>query len=64
MKSLQKAFDILEYVVLQNGEPVTPTRAAAALSINLATCTRIMGELVKRGYLVQISRPGYYFRRG
>ena len=60
MKSLQKALDILEYVVLQNGERVTPTRAADALSINLATCTRIMGELVKRGYLVQISRKDGY----
>ena len=60
MKSLQKTFDILEYVVLQNGEPVTPTRAAEALSINTATCTRIMGELVKRSYLVQISRREGY----
>ena len=60
MKSLQKALDILEYVVLQNGERVTPTRAAEALTINLATCTRIMGELVKRGYLVQISRKDGY----
>ena len=60
MKSLQKALDILEYVVLQNGERVTPSRAAEALSINLATCTRIMGELVKRGYLVQISRKDGY----
>ena len=60
MKSLHKTFDILEYVVLQNGERVTPTQVAEALSINLATCTRIMGELVKRGYLVQISRKEGY----
>ena len=60
MKSLQKALDILEYVVLQNGERVTPTKAAEALSVNLATCTRIMGELVKRGYLEQISRKEGY----
>lgn len=60
MKSLQKTFDILEYVVLQNGERVTPTRVSEALRINLATCTRIMGELVKRGYLVQISRKDGY----
>lgn len=60
MKSLQKVFDILEYVVLQNGEPVTPSRAAESLSINPATCTRIMGELVKRSYLVQISRRDGY----
>lgn len=60
MKSLQKAIDILEYVVLQNGERVTPSRVSEALTINLATCTRIMGELVKRGYLVQVSRKEGY----
>ena len=60
MKSLQKSLDVLEYVVLQNGEKVTPSRAAEALSLNLATCTRIMGEFVKRGYLVQVSRKDGY----
>jgi len=60
MKSLHKTFDILEYVVLQNGECVTPSRAAEALDVNPATCTRIMGELVKRGYLTQVSRKNGY----
>ncbi|MBO4630410.1 MAG: hypothetical protein J5858_00665 [Lentisphaeria bacterium] len=60
MKSLQKTFDILEYVVLRNGESVTPSRAAEELGINTVTCTRIMGELVKRGYLVQVSRKEGY----
>ena len=60
MKSLHKIFDILEYVVLQNGRRVTPTEAADAVGINIATCTRIMGELVKRGYLEQISRKDGY----
>ena len=60
MKSLGKALDILEYAVLQNGERVTPTRTANALGINLATCTRIMRELMKRDYLVQISRKDGY----
>lgn len=60
MKSLQKTFDILEYVTLQNGMVVTPSAAAKALRINLATCTRIMGELVGRGYLVKISRKAGY----
>lgn len=60
MKSLQKTFDILEYVVLQNGRPVTPSDAAENLKINLVTCTRIMGELTGRGYLVQISRKTGY----
>lgn len=60
MKSLHKTFDILEYVVLQNGQSVTPSEAAAALGVNLVTCTRIMGELTDRGYLVKISRKDGY----
>lgn len=60
MKSLQKSLDVLEYVVLRNGEKVTPSRVAEALALNLATCTRIMGEFVKRGYLVQVSRKDGY----
>lgn len=60
MKSLHKTFDILEYVVLQNGANVTPTRAAEALSINSVTCTRIMAELVNRGYLTRVSRKDGY----
>lgn len=60
MKSLHKTFDILEYVVLQNGRKVTPSDAADAVGVNLATCTRIMGELVDRGYLVKVSRKEGY----
>ena len=60
MKSLHKTFDILEYVILQNGANVTPSAAAEALGVNLATCTRIMGELVKRGYLEKVSRKSGY----
>lgn len=60
MKSLHKTFDILEYVVLQNGRRVTPSEVAEGVGINIATCTRIMGELLKRGYLEQISRKEGY----
>ncbi|OQA85413.1 MAG: hypothetical protein BWY31_01935 [Lentisphaerae bacterium ADurb.Bin242] len=60
MKSLHKTFDILEYVILQNGRKVTPSNAAEAVGVNLATCTRIMGELVDRGYLVKVSRKEGY----
>lgn len=60
MKSLHKTFDILEYVILRNGKKVLPSEAAEALDINLATCTRIMGELVKRGYLEKVSRKSGY----
>ena len=60
MKSLQKTLDILEYISLRNGESVTPCEAAEALKVNPATCTRIMGELVKRGYLEKVSRRSGY----
>ena len=60
MKSLHKSFYILEYVILQNGRKITPSDAAEAVGVNLATCTRIMGELVDRGYLVKVSRKEGY----
>ena len=60
MKSVQKTFDVLEYVFLRNGSSVTPSEAAEALSINLVTATRIMGSLVKRGYLIKVSRKEGY----
>ena len=60
MKSLQKIFDVLEYVVLRNGANVTPTEVANALSLNLATATRILSELVLRGYLTHLSRKEGY----
>lgn len=60
MKSLQKTFDLLEYVFLQNGASVTPSEAAEALEINLVTATRILGSLVQRGYLIKVSRKDGY----
>ena len=60
MKSLYKIFDILEFVVLQNGRTVTPSETARACSLNVATCTRIMKELASIGYLEQISRMAGY----
>ena len=59
-KSLHKALDILEYVVLQCGRHVTPSEVAEYANLNAATCTRIMGELVERGYLDKISRKSGY----
>ncbi|MPM68537.1 hypothetical protein SDC9_115470 [bioreactor metagenome] len=60
MKSLHKIFDILEYVVLRDGGKITPSEAAEFTGLNLATCTRIMGELVARGYLDKVSRREGY----
>ncbi|OGV50288.1 MAG: hypothetical protein A2017_06785 [Lentisphaerae bacterium GWF2_44_16] len=60
MKSLHKALDILEYVLNLEGKPVTPGKAAEAIGLNECTCVRIMGEMVKRGYLEKVSRKAGY----
>ncbi len=60
MKSLQKTLDLLELTVLQSGVPLTPSRTAETLGLNLVTCSRILGELADRGYLERVSlREGY-----
>ena len=64
MKSLHKTLDILEYVLIRNGEGVTPSEAAAATDLNLATCARIMGQLTARGYLHRLSRKEGYIAGG
>ena len=60
MKSLKKAFDLLEYVVAQGGVPVTPTACAEATGWNAVTCTRILGELTELGYLEKVTRKSGY----
>ncbi len=60
MKSLSKTFDILEYIILQNGRSVTPSEIAAELKLNLVTSTRILGFLANRGYLEHVSRREGY----
>ncbi|HEX2951791.1 MAG TPA: hypothetical protein VHV83_19825, partial [Armatimonadota bacterium] len=44
----------------QDGKPLTPSQAAAATGVNVATCVRIMAELVDAGYLAKISRRSGY----
>jgi hypothetical protein len=60
MTSLIKVFAIIEYVARKNGVCVTPSEVAAHTELNIASCTRIMGELVKHGYLLKISRREGY----
>lgn len=60
MKSLKKAFDLLEFVVAQGGVPVTPTACAEATGWNSVTCTRILGELTELGYLEKVTRKSGY----
>ena len=60
MNSFEKIFEIFEYVVLQCGKAVTPSEAASATGLHLATCSRIMTDLAERGYLEQLSRRSGY----
>ncbi len=60
MKSLNRALDILEYVVCHEGTPITPTEAAEACGTNVASCVRTLRTLVERGYLEQVSRRDGY----
>ncbi len=60
MKSLNKAFDIMEYVLSQDGLPVTPANVANDLGIPVATCVRSLETLVARGYVEKISRRTGY----
>jgi DNA-binding IclR family transcriptional regulator len=60
MKSLDKAFGILELVTNMGGQPVTPGVVAAELDLNGATCVRFMKYLSRRGYLEQVSRKDGY----
>ena len=60
MNSLSKVLSIIEVVFAQDGMPVTPSQAAAATGLNLATCARIMTELVEAGYLEKVSRRSGY----
>lgn len=60
MNNLSKALSLVELVFAQDGKPVTPSQAAAGTGINLATCARIMTELVEAGYLDKVSRRSGY----
>ncbi len=60
MKSLSKTFDILEYIFNKDGAPATPGEVAENIKINATTCSRIIGELVERGYIERVSRRTGY----
>ena len=60
MDTLNKSFDLLEFVLLQNGRPVTPTEAARYTGLPLSTATRILSALAGRGYLDKVSRKSGY----
>lgn len=59
IKVLQKAFEVIQ-CISENGTEMTPTAIAQSLGINLATCVRILRELMALGYVEQSGpRQGY-----
>jgi DNA-binding IclR family transcriptional regulator len=59
-KSLNKALEILEYLMNRKGTPVTPSELAEALELNAPTCIRILNGFAAKGYISQKSRKEGY----
>ena len=60
MKSLHKTLDVFEFILNRDGLPATPGEIASAIEINVATCSRILSELMQRGYIEKVSRNKGY----
>lgn len=60
IKVLDKIFQVLEVVAAESPNPVTPMQIALKLGMNRPTCSRILGELTERGYLMRVSRQTGY----
>ncbi len=60
IKVLGKIFEVLELVVCESPNPMTPMEIAGKLKMNRPTCSRILKELSDAGYLVRISRQSGY----
>ena len=60
IKVLDKIFQVLEVVAAESPNPVTPMQIALKLGMNRPTCSRILGELTERGYLMRVSRQAGY----
>lgn len=60
IKVLDKAFGILELLVIASPDSVKPGAIAAALNINNATCSRILKDLSDAGYVEKVSRESGY----
>ena len=59
-KVLDKTFGILEAIVKQSPNPVSPTALAEELEINRTTCSRLLKALLDDGYILKVSRQlGY-----
>ncbi len=60
IKVLDKAFSILETIVLNSPRPMRISVLAEQFGINNATCARIIRDLTDAGYVIQISRQEGY----
>lgn len=60
IKVLDKIFLVLETVVSESPNPVTPLWIASKLGMNRPTCSRILKELTDAGYLMHVSRQTGY----
>lgn len=60
IKVLDKAFCILELLVIASPDTVKPGVIAASLNINNATCSRILKDLGDAGYVEKVSREAGY----
>jgi len=60
MKTIDTALDILEYIVNNDAQEVTPSMISDKLSVNISSAVRILKTLTARGYLSQDgNRAGY-----
>ena len=60
IKVLGKIFEVLETVVSESPNPMTPMEIAGKLQMNRPTCSRILKELTDAGYLIRVSRQSGY----
>jgi DNA-binding IclR family transcriptional regulator len=57
---LIKAFDIIELVVLRNGQSISLTEISEELQLNQATAANIINTMVSRGYIEHIGKKKGY----
>ena len=60
IKVFGKIFEVLETVIVESPNPVTPMVIAERLGMNRPTCSRILRDLTDAGYLTHVSRQAGY----
>ncbi|MEJ2639447.1 MAG: IclR family transcriptional regulator [Desulfosarcinaceae bacterium] len=59
VQSVERVFDIIEYIANQHG-PVTLSQVAGDLSLPVSTVHRLLGSLLERGYVEQAASNRQY----